>query len=67
MKQNPAVNYEPIVEMKKKLGLIDADDGHFMRRGIVGDWKERLDSELYERFLKWEEENLNDVNFTFSV
>ncbi|XP_065211068.1 luciferin sulfotransferase-like [Planococcus citri] len=67
MKQNPAVNFEPIVEMKKKLKMIDENDGHFMRRGVVGDWKDRLDSELCERFQKWEEETLNEIDFTFSV
>lgn len=66
MKKNPAVNHETVVEAKKKHNL-SSKDGHFMRRGIVGDWKEAMDSILYERFEKWEIKNLNGINFTYSV
>ncbi|XP_065218897.1 luciferin sulfotransferase-like [Planococcus citri] len=67
MKQNPAVNYALSLEMRKKLNLISEDDGHFMRRGIVGDWKENLNSELREKFQKWEEETMSGIHFTFSA
>ncbi|XP_065215218.1 luciferin sulfotransferase-like [Planococcus citri] len=66
MKKNSAVNHESVVEAKKKHNL-SVKDGHFMRRGIVGDWKEAIDATLFERFEKWERENLNGINFTYSV
>lgn len=66
MKKNSAVNSEPFVEARKKLDP-SVKDIYFTRRGVVGDWKEAMDPELYERFEKWERKNLNGINFTYSV
>lgn len=65
MKGNSAVNYEKVVEMSKKLKLSD-EDGSFMRKGTIGEWKDRMNSNLCEQFQKWEEKNLDEIEFTFS-
>ncbi|XP_065211067.1 luciferin sulfotransferase-like [Planococcus citri] len=66
MKVNRAVNYEPVIEINKKYKLIE-EDGSFMRKGEIGEWKETMDSDLCERFEKWEKENLDEIDFTFSI
>lgn len=65
MKQNRSVNYEPVIEINKKYNLID-EDGSFMRRGEVGEWKGAMNSTLCEKFQKWAEEHLKEIQFTFS-
>ncbi|XP_065216848.1 luciferin sulfotransferase-like [Planococcus citri] len=67
MKQNPAVNYRSVLEALKKSSMADKNEDQFMRRGIVGNWKEKLDPELCVKFQRWEDETMNGINFTFSV
>ncbi|KAM7249597.1 hypothetical protein ACFE04_025403 [Oxalis oulophora] len=64
MKQNRAVNYEPVIEINKKYNLIE-EDGSFMRCGKIGEWKEIMNPDLKDRFEKWEEENLKDSGLSF--
>lgn len=64
MKKNPAINLEEVVQAKKKHNP-NIKDGHFIRRGIVGEWKEAMDPILAERFEKWERENMNGINFIY--
>lgn len=64
MKQNRAVNYEPVIEINKKYSLIE-EDGSFMRCGKIGEWKEIMNSNLEDRFEKWEKENLKDTGLSF--
>lgn len=63
MKENRAVNYEPVIEVNKKYNLIE-EDGTFMRCGKVGEWKEFMNQELINRFEKWENENLKNTGLS---
>ena len=67
MKRNAAVNYESYIQNEMKKNSTESSDGHFMRRGIVGDWKTTFDVELLNKFEKWEKENCNGIDFTYSV
>lgn len=64
MKNNRAVNYEPVIEINKKYNLIE-ESGNFMRCGKVGEWKETMGPKLIEQFEKWDEENLKDTGLKF--
>ncbi|KAJ8960062.1 hypothetical protein NQ318_009504, partial [Aromia moschata] len=64
MRNNPAVNYEMVVNMYKKFNLTEAN-GTFMRSGQVGDYKVKMSPELIKKFDEWTEENLKDTDFSF--
>ncbi len=64
MKNNRAVNYEPVIEINKKYNLID-EEGSFMRCGKVGEWKDVMSPQLCDRFEKWEKENLKNTGLMF--
>lgn len=64
MKENRAVNYEPVIEVNKKYNLIE-EDGSFMRCGKIGEWEEIMNSDLKDRFEKWEKDNLEDTGLSF--
>lgn len=51
----------------KTCGIID--DGNFIRKGAIGDWKDLFTEELNERANKWIEKNLRDTDlrFPFSI
>lgn len=58
MKNNPSTNFQP---MKSR----DADpNAQFIRKGIVGDFKNIMSPETIEEFDKWIEEN-NKIGITF--
>ncbi|XP_069695754.1 luciferin sulfotransferase-like isoform X2 [Periplaneta americana] len=64
MKNNPAVNYEAAIEINKKFGLINAD-GHFMRSGQVGGYKEAMSEKLIAEFDRWTQENIAGTGLSF--
>lgn len=64
MKENRAVNYEPVVEINKKYNLIK-ENGSFMRCGKVGEWKEVMNPQMIEKFEKLEKEKLTGTNLSF--
>lgn len=64
MKNNRAVNYEPVIEINKTHNLIDAD-GTFMRSGIVGGGKQKMSPEYVKIFNEWEEKCLGKSGFKF--
>lgn len=64
MKNNAAVNYEPVCEANKKNGLTDSD-GKFMRSGTVGSFKAAMTPEQINQIDKWSEENLKGTGFIF--
>ena len=46
--------------------MIGLDEiGQFMRKGKVGDWKDRLSPEMISRFEKWENKWLQDSDLQF--
>lgn len=64
MKNNRAVNYEPVIEINKTHNLIDAD-GSFMRSGTVGGGKQKMSPEYVKIFDEWEEKSLEKSGLTF--
>lgn len=62
MKNNPAVNYQHIVDVNRKYGFIEAE-GSFMRSGTVGDFKAHLTKEQIDEIEKWTQENLKGTDF----
>lgn len=60
MKNNRAVNYEPVIEKIKEYRLIE-EDGSFMRCGEVGEWKEVMSPELSAQFEKRDREKLQHL------
>lgn len=66
MKNNPALNHESSIEIRKQYNVTKIN-GPFFRTGVVGSWKEEMDTELRDRFEKWEEENFQGIEFIFSL
>lgn len=62
MKNNPAVNYESVIETNKKYGLTDAK-GNFMRSGKVGDSKTHLTAEQLEEINQWSKKSVEGTGF----
>ncbi|KAL0276597.1 UNVERIFIED_CONTAM: hypothetical protein PYX00_004140 [Menopon gallinae] len=65
MRQNPAVNLEPIISRKMGPEFLKNNDIRFIRKGQVGDYKNYMSEELIKRFDKWTEENLRGTGLTF--
>ena len=59
-RRNEAVNGEHL----KAIGMFNAG-GHFVRKGITGDWKNHFSRQLNERVDRWIEANLaaSDLKF----
>lgn len=64
MKNNRAVNYEPVIEINKTHNLIKAD-GSFMRSGTVGGGKQKMSPEFVEIFDEWEKKCLATSTLKF--
>ncbi|XP_064104698.1 sulfotransferase 1B1-like isoform X1 [Macrobrachium nipponense] len=62
MSENPSVNYEHW----KDLGFAHKEEGKFMRKGKVGDWKARLTKMEISAFEEWEKRNLSNSDFCFT-
>ncbi|KAK1337969.1 hypothetical protein QTO34_001073 [Cnephaeus nilssonii] len=62
MKSDPKANYEEI--LKHEIGK-RTDDGHFLRKGTVGDWKHHFTVEQNERFDKIFQRNMKDLPLKF--
>lgn len=57
MKNNLAVNFEPIIEFYKTHNIIDTDVS-FIRSGVIGEGKQKMSPELVKIFDEWEEKCL---------
>ncbi|CAG9821979.1 unnamed protein product, partial [Phaedon cochleariae] len=64
MKNNPAVNYEMVVDLNRKFNLIECE-GSFMRSGKVGDYKAKMAPEIIETFNEWTAKNLNGSSLKY--
>lgn len=64
MKNNRAVNYEPVIEINKTHNLIDAD-GTFMRSGTIGGGKQKMSPEYVKIFDEWEKKCLGKSTLNF--
>lgn len=64
MKNNPAVNYEAVMDINRKFKLT-SEDGHFMRSGQVGNYKETMSPEIILEFDQWTQENLAGNTLSF--
>lgn len=64
MKNNRAVNYEPVIEINKTHNLIDAD-GTFMRSGTIGAGKQKMSPEYVKIFDEWEAKHLGKSSLNF--
>ncbi|XP_055981328.1 amine sulfotransferase-like [Sorex fumeus] len=62
MKSDPRANYNDV--LKYELGTRN-DNGHFLRKGTIGDWKNHFTVEQSERFDKIFQKKMKDVNLKF--
>lgn len=62
MKNNPAVNYEMVMEMNKKFKIIE-HEGAFIRAGGEGKNKEELSSEKLKILEEWTRQNLKGTGY----
>nr|KAF6342157.1 hypothetical protein mMyoMyo1_018580 [Myotis myotis] len=62
MQSDPRANYDEI--LKYEVGK-RTDEGHFLRKGTVGDWKHHLTVEQNERFDKIFQRNMKDLPLKF--
>lgn len=61
MKNNPAVNREASIAWwinSQPYGETVPNQHQFIRKGIVGQWKEEMSSEMIDKFDVWLENNL---------
>ncbi|KAG8230726.1 hypothetical protein J437_LFUL010827 [Ladona fulva] len=66
MQKNPAVNLKPLMDTLRGEDYMGHENrSNFIRKGVVGDWKNYMSLELVSRFDKWTAENINGTDFTF--
>lgn len=62
MRENKGCNFEPIVGTKN----YEKNGTRFVRKGIVGDWKNHMTEEISLKFDKWIEESTLGTGLGFS-
>ncbi|XP_047625101.1 amine sulfotransferase-like [Phacochoerus africanus] len=62
MKLDPQANYDHIIKLKMKPRT---KDGHFLRKGTVGDWRNRLTVAQNERFDRIFQKKMKDFPLKF--
>lgn len=66
MKNNTAVNKEPVLEMLRKYKLTKFN-GVFMRAGKVGSYENLMSPELFKKFEKWTKNNIKGTDYVVRV
>ncbi|KAL1138260.1 hypothetical protein AAG570_009949 [Ranatra chinensis] len=67
MRNNPALNLEPLLKLKNGPSFEMNGDSNFIRKGQVGDWKNYMSEDLSQRFDKWMETNLAGTGLHFQT
>ncbi|CAB3381573.1 Hypothetical predicted protein [Cloeon dipterum] len=75
MKNNPAVNLEPVLEYRKTALLNQMTEDKvtcmqapsFIRKGVTGDWANHMNPEIAARFDEWIKTNLEGTGLNFQV
>ncbi|CAH0554474.1 unnamed protein product [Brassicogethes aeneus] len=65
MRENKACNLEVFIDTWKGKNYYKRSGDHFIRKGIVGDWKNVMSEEMAEKFDKWIEENTRGTGLNF--
>lgn len=66
MKENPAVNLQPVMDYKYGKDFYERTGKSFIRKGEVGGWKNCLNEDLIQKFDKWIEENSKGTGLDFN-
>ncbi|XP_059490649.1 luciferin sulfotransferase-like [Neocloeon triangulifer] len=75
MKNNPAVNLEPVLEYRKTALMNQMAEDQitclqapsFIRKGVNGDWANHMSPEMAARFDEWNEKHLEGTGLSFSA
>lgn len=62
LRENKCFNFEQIIERKN----YEQNGTRFVRKGIVGDWKNHMSDTMAAKFDKWIEESTRGTDLTFS-
>lgn len=65
MKDNKGCNLEGMMEAKYGKGIFEKTGDHFIRKGVVGDWKNHMSPEMSKRFDDWIEKHTAGTDLTF--
>lgn len=66
MRQNPAINLEPILEKIYESPESRPDpDNKFIRKGQVGDWRNYMSDEIAARFDEMNRQYWSDIGLNF--
>ncbi|XP_077289159.1 luciferin sulfotransferase-like [Arctopsyche grandis] len=65
MKNNPAVNLEPIIEKTNGKSYLEQTKLRFIRKGEIGDWKNHMSEEMSQRFDDWSSKHLEGTGLNF--
>lgn len=66
MKENPAVNLEPLLNHKYGDNFCVRTGKSFIRKGEIGGWKNCFNEDLIQKFDKWIEENSKGTGLDFN-
>ncbi|ENN80413.1 hypothetical protein YQE_03161, partial [Dendroctonus ponderosae] len=67
MRNNKACNLQVLVDNKKGDDFYTKSGKHFVRKGIIGDYKNYMSPEMIARFDNWIEENIRGTDLELSL
>lgn len=65
MRDNKGCNLQLLVDKKMGKDYYKRTNKHFIRKGVVGDWKNYMNEELSKKFDDWITENTKGTGLTF--